>query len=46
MTCVMEAGGRVGLKGGSSVPDGGCSFTFMDWRTRRGGVKECVKVTH
>jgi len=30
MIWVMEAGGRMGLKAASSVPDGGCSFTFMD----------------
>lgn len=30
MIWVMEAGGRMGLKGASSAPDGGCSFTFID----------------
>lgn len=25
----MAAGGRIGLKAGSSVPDGGCSFTLI-----------------
>lgn len=30
--CVMAAGGRMGLKAESWVPDGGCSFTAIDWR--------------
>lgn len=30
--CVMAAGGRMGLKAGSSDPDGGCSFTPTDCR--------------
>ena len=30
MTCVMAAGGWMGLKGESSVPEGGCNFTFID----------------
>jgi hypothetical protein len=25
----MAAGGRIGLKAGSSVPDGGCNFTLI-----------------
>lgn len=25
----MAVGGTIGLKGGSSVPEGGCSFTFI-----------------
>lgn len=29
--CVMEAGGKMGLNGASSVADGGCSLTFIDW---------------
>lgn len=29
--CVTAAGGRMGLKAGSSVPDGGCSFTAIDY---------------
>lgn len=33
MIWVMEAGGRMGLNGARSVPDGGCSFTFIDlWK--------------
>lgn len=30
MTCVMAAGGWMGLNGESSVPEGGCNFTFID----------------
>lgn len=30
MTWVMAAGGWIGLNGESSVPDGGCNFTFID----------------
>lgn len=30
MTWVMAAGGWMGLNGDSSVPEGGCNFTFMD----------------
>lgn len=36
MIWVMEAGGRMGLNGASSVPDGGCSFTFIDWWGMKG----------
>lgn len=28
---MTAAGGRMGLKAGSSVPDGGCSFTAIDF---------------
>lgn len=28
--CVTALGGSIGLKGASSVPEGGCSFTLMD----------------
>lgn len=38
MIWVMEAGGRMGLNGASSVPDGGCSFTFIDWWRVKGRV--------
>lgn len=31
MTWVMDAGGRMGLKGAISVPDGGWSFTPIDY---------------
>lgn len=31
----MAAGGRTGLKGASSVPEGDCSFTFIIWRIGR-----------
>lgn len=31
MIWVMEDGGRMGLNGASSAPDGGCSFTFIVW---------------
>lgn len=30
MTWVMAAGGWMGLNGESSVPEGGCNFTFID----------------
>lgn len=30
MTWVMAAGGWIGLNGESSVPEGGCNFTFID----------------
>lgn len=36
MICVMEAGGKMGLNGASSVADGGCSFTFIDWWILKG----------
>lgn len=38
MIWVMEAGGRIGLNDASSVPDGGCSFTFIDWWRTKGRV--------
>lgn len=28
----------MGLKGASSAPDGGCSFTFIDWWKIKGEV--------
>lgn len=31
ITCVIAAGGRIGLYGAKSEADGGCSFTFMIW---------------
>ena len=30
----MAAGGRMGLNAGSSVLEGGCSFTFITWATQ------------
>lgn len=42
MTWVMAAGGKMGLKGARSVPEGGCSLTFIDWqggRNERGGYQ-------
>lgn len=33
MTWVMAAGGWIGLNGESSVPEGGCNFTFIDLGT-------------
>ena len=35
ITCVMAAGGRMGLWAGKSVAEAGCSFTFITW-TKRG----------
>jgi len=31
ITCVMAAGGRMGLWAGRSVAEAGCSFTFITW---------------
>lgn len=31
----MALGWTMGLKAGSSVPEGGCSFTFITWGERR-----------
>lgn len=39
---VMEAGGRIGLNGASSVADGGCSFTFMDLCEMKGRVSNLL----
>lgn len=53
MTWVMAAGGWTGLNGESSVPEGGCNFTFIDWRQKKRssfeenglGVSETPSVT-
>ncbi len=52
MTWVMDAGGRMGLKGAISVPDGGWNFTRIDWHkhnTTQGQVKvqrSCRVIKH
>ena len=33
MTCVIAEGGNIGLYAGRSVADGGCSFTFIAYKT-------------
>lgn len=38
ITWVMEAGGRIGLKGASSVPEGCCNLTFIIWRISRADI--------
>lgn len=40
MTCVRAAGGCAGQKGASSVPEGGCSFTFMDCGERSKALRD------
>lgn len=40
ITWVMEAGGRTGLKGASSVPEGCCSLTFIVYRISRTDTRE------